>query len=81
MRKEQHCRELATIKSLIAVSYWIISRLNSVYMDALKHFAETEEEKVPISIVFKGKIFVLTGFDSRDENQITEIITSRGWHC
>jgi len=51
------------------------------YMDALKHFAETEEEEDPISIVFKGKIFVLTGFDSRDENQITEIITSRGWHC
>ena len=47
-------------------------------MDALKHFAETEEEEDPISIVFKGKIFVLTGFDSRDENQITEIITSRG---
>ena len=50
-------------------------------MDALKHFAETEEEEDPISIVFKGKIFVLTGFDSRNENQITEIITSRGWHC
>ncbi len=49
-----------------------------MFMKALKDFAETEEEEDPISIVFKGKIFVLTGFDSRDKNQITEIITSRG---
>ena len=48
------------------------------YMDALKHFEDTEEEEEPISIIFRDKIFVLTGFDSRAENQITEIITSRG---
>ena len=47
-------------------------------MDALKHFEDTEEEEEPISIIFRDKIFVLTGFDSRAENQITEIITSRG---
>ena len=29
-------------------------------------------------IEFKDKIFVLTGFDTREENRITQIITERG---
>lgn len=49
------------------------------YMDALKNFADADEEDTePVSIIFKDKIFVLTGFDTKDENKITEIITSRG---
>lgn len=47
------------------------------YMDALDSFMEDDEEE-PCNIVFAGKIFVLTGLDTRVENQITEIIISRG---
>ena len=48
-------------------------------MDALDAaIAAEDDEEEPISIDFAGKIFVLTGLDTRIENQITEIITSRG---
>ncbi len=36
------------------------------------------DEKKTCNIVFEGKIFVLTGLDTKDENQVMEIIISRG---
>ena len=50
------------------------------YFEALTAaaIAEEENEEEPIDIEFVGKIFVLTGLDTKTEYQITNIITSRG---
>ena len=50
------------------------------YFEALAAAAMAEEdnEEEPIDIEFTGKIFVLTGLDTKTEYQITNIITSRG---
>lgn len=48
------------------------------YTDALDGAIAAENDgEETISIDFEGKIFVLTGLDTRIENQVTEIITSR----
>ena len=58
------------------------SSLPDGYMDALASVMEEEElednEIIPDKIEFKGKNFVLTGFDTYAENDLTAEIESRG---